>query len=290
MRHIELHCDSLLAAAFADHVLSHAAGLESLWCSGEYTPTCLPRSLQQVQLDLEDCTLQADDKRVDALLYRLSFLPCLDCLDLYLGPRTVLASPRQLPQMRDVMLSFTLLDGGPLDFSWLHAQSIQDLVLHITLQARDPAQQVRLVDQLLPLGAKRLTIDLQVPLLAKAQQRWAQLAVLGVLAISLPAETMHLSHLPRCEECRISGHTRGAQMPVTVDSAALSRFAGRYSLNSQHRFIMVLGFPGHVPQCAEPWQILCSTPHLVGGLPGIDGRPQGSYYKLQSAAADEAGW
>ena len=291
VQHIDVLCDSLLAAACADTVLSHATGLESLWCSGEHTPTVLPRSLQQVKVRLHDSNLQAADKQMDAFLYRLSFLPCLDCLELYLGPRTVLASPRWLPSMRHMMLSFTVVDGAPLDFLWLHVQPIKDLVLRITLQAQEPAQQVRLIDHLLPLGVKRLTIDLQVPLAAEAQQRWAQLAVLGDLLIYLPAQGMHLSHLPCCRECCISGLAGGARMPVTVDYAALGRYAGKYSINGyQHQSIMVLGFSGHVPQYAEPWQISSSTPPMVGGLPGIEGQPQDSNYKLQNVAADEAGW
>ena len=220
VQHVELHCDSLLAAACADTVLSHVDGLESLCCIGRHLPSCLPKSVEQVQVHLDGCPVQAvlaEDKQVDALLYRLSFLPCLKCLDLYLGPCNVLASPRQLPQMRYVVLNITVLDGAPLDFSWLHAQPIQDLVLRITLEAQAPAQQVRLIDQLLPLGVKQLIINLQVPLSAEAQQCWAQLAMLGDLVIYLPPQGMHLSHLPRCQECCITGRAGGARMPVTVD-------------------------------------------------------------------------
>ena len=235
--------------------------------------------------------VSAQDRQVDALLYRLSFLPCLDWLDLQLGPCSVLTSPRQFPPNRYVILSFTVLDGVPIDFSWLHAHPFQDLVLQITLQAQESDQQVRLIDHLLPLRIKRLTMDLQVPLLAEAQQRWLQLAVLGDLDIDLPAQGMHLSHLPRCQECCISGHARSVQALLTVDYAALSRYAGRYRLNGyQHQSIMVLGCPGHVPQCAEPWQISSSTPHKVGGLPGINGWPPDSDYKLQNVAADDSGW
>ena len=246
LRHIELNCNSLLAAARADTVLSHAIGLQSLLSIGLHIPTCLPISLGQAEVDLEDCTLQAvsaQDRQVDALLYRLSFLPCLDWLDLQLGPCSVLASPRQVPPIRYVILSFTVLDGVPIDFSWLHAQPFQDLVLQITLKAQESDQQVRLIDHLLPRRIKRLTMDLQVPLLAEAQQRWLQLAVLGHLGIGLPAQGMHLPHLPRCQGCCISGRATSVQALLTVDYAALSHYADRYRLDGyQHQSIMVLGF------------------------------------------------
>ena len=288
---LDISCDSLLDAAQADKIVHKAKEVGILILRGDHFPTVLPQSVEEVAMCNGCSRVPEPGDHVEALLYRLAFLPCLEGLDFDLGVCPVMTCPSNIPHLQYLRLSFEVLNESSIDLSWLRTQPLGKLELSIVLRADSVVQQGRLVSELTGLKMHSLNISLHTSITLPIQLQWTRLRCLRHFMLDVAVAGDQIRHLPsgplRIFSVDLATETTS---PVLIAWSTICSQAGRFCIyphTGQH--VGVVGYAGHLPGHAKPWQLLCRG-ELVLGLPESACRQAGGYYFMQNGAADAAGW
>ena len=297
MCELEIHCDSLLAAAQADAVLAACPCLETLRCYDWYVPTVVPAKLEVLFVDLDDwadacAERRGPDMHAEALLYRLAPLQCLKELSIGLGDDPRLRSTVKLPRLETVAIWFRLLKRAELDLSWLQLQPVDDLDIHVVVCTDRLAEHTLMVQQLQLLSLGHLRFSMHCEVEPEVQRVWAQVTVTQHLWLS-PREVsnMHVVALPQCK-------SRSIWAPDSIEGClvftydVLTSCAGRISLWPGERYpYHILDFSGQAPAMTQPWELSIYEPLRVHGisLTKLEEHPSGEHTLRNTAATQAAG-
>ena len=292
---LEVHCLDVLACQRMNACLGGLSRLAILRCKGWLVPTSLPRCLNELVVDLSRWSAASLGTHglkgaAEALLFTLADAPDLESLSLDLGalPRLPATSGVVMQQLNHISINFRFDTDTTIDLGWLQAQGAQDVFLTIAFDTGNEAEQARLVKLLQAFTIHRLRLALSTGIDGTAQRQWAKLLIQQCVEISVHQSQM-LVAAPQCACLHFSLFAPGeTPLVVTLEWALESSCIGHVCLQawSIGRFHL-LGFTGHAPNRAQPWQLWTDWPahDLMDAFAASRGG-----WRLQNHAADAAGW
>ena len=310
---VSVHCSSLLAAAKYDGLLGRSLSITKLTSSGLYCPCVFPQSLQVLDLDLSQLSmdsrpLQAGNRLLEMLVVRLKLAQLsLRALTLNFvssataGHAVDLECHATLPHLEEltVMLAFPDSVAG---FDWLCTQPCTRLSLEVEVMWRERVDHERLLHELRRLQLRGCTLNFNKTFTKPIQEVWQHFALpAGQLRLSFWDRLEEITALPRCPRlyllvggCPIGG-------TLTLQWAALVWAQGCVHIDCSQpvteqatiQRLQVIGCPGHhsIEIWQHPWQLEVHGlgSFQVSGLPASQPCMKATYL-WQNQAAIAAGW
>ena len=283
---VVLECNSMLAAAEADHLLSASCCIQRLKLSGMVMPCILPPTLLDLTADIqcEDCEdTSQSDQQADALLYRAARLQSLEDVTLKFdssspAPMDVisLTCPLQLPRLPSFWIWFDLAEQTEVDLSWLQRQPCGRLHVVLSILTSDIDQHAMLVQQLSQLQLTNLDLVIYSAWPYAVQELWASISAqcFWITFIRLTGEgsgQVLLRTLPSADDYTI--HAQGPGKLQLAWSALIARGANISVAMRASAELQVLGADSGPPDHLEqPWSLEIDSDLKVEGLPEMQDR------------------
>ena len=299
---VTLKCNSMIAAAQADHLLAAMSYVAWLDLSGLVMPCILPPTVRYLTAGIlcEDCEdTDRSDQQADALLHRAARLPSLRHLTLkfssaFPAPMDIIAltCPSQISGLQVLTVGFDLAEQTHVDLSWLHRlpPGFGGLHLELSVLTEDLDQHAMLVQQLGKLRLNSLLLIVHSPWPYAVQKLWASIGVwrLWIIFTHLTGEGSVqelLRVLPPADDYTIHAEGPGK---LCIAWSALTSHAAKISvaMRASAELQIVGADPGPPEHLQEPWRLWITSDQKAEGLPRMEDM-KGSLYCRNNAARQQ---